>query len=125
MTAAELVLGAIAGGLGAVLRHELTVGRPLHALHVVNVAGSALLGVVAGSELWTHPLAVAVAVGGLGGLTSFSSWMVGARDEARGRRAPGASLTGHVLLPAALAVAGAALGTAVGGALDGGWGGLA
>ena len=120
MIGVELLVGSLAGAVGAVLRHELTTRQPLRALHVVNVVGSVLLGVVAGSTLWDRSLPLAVAVGGFGGLTSFSSWMVGARDAVRGRGHEAWRLAGHVLLPAGLAVVGCLAGIAVGRMLTGG-----
>lgn len=114
MTAAVAVTIAAAGAAGAVLRHELTGDRPLFALHVVNVTGSLLLGLAIGVGL--DGLAHAAAIGGLGALTSFSTWMVGAVGLTDGpaagwRRARTLAL--HVLAPAGGAVAAAAIGIAV------------
>lgn len=112
MSPGAVAVVGLAGAAGALLRHELTGGRPLRALHLVNVAGAFLLGLVVGGgagELASH-----AAVGGLGGLTSFSTWMVGARVTARTTTAPRAALLLHVVTPAALAVVAAWLGIRIG-----------
>lgn len=114
MTGVEVLLVAAAGGIGALVRHELTSGRDLVALHVVNVVGSLALGFVLGLG-GAGPLALLAASSGLGGVTSFSTWMVGARAEARRADAPGAALLLHVLGPTALAVLAAGLGVAIAG----------
>lgn len=129
MTTTTVVAATVAGAAGALVRHELTRGRHLRALHAVNVVGSLLLGVAVGFE----PSAgiAAVVVGGLGGLTSFSTWMVGAHEAAvshgeiddaeiedeaiedlvaAGTTADWRLLAGHVVVPALLAVCAAALG---------------
>lgn len=118
MTAVELLLVAAAGATGALLRHELTTGRPLRALHTVNVAGSFGLGLVLALATVGGPVALAAGAG-FGGLTSFSSWVVGARDVARGTSRPTRVSWGHLVVPAVLAVVGATAGVLVGSALGG------
>jgi fluoride ion exporter CrcB/FEX len=118
VTGPELLLVAAAGGVGALVRHELTSGRHLLALHVVNVAGSLALGFVLGLG-GAGPMALLAASSGLGGMTSFSTWMVGARAEARRARAPGPVLLLHVLAPMLLAVLAAGVGVALAGAAGG------
>ena len=124
MTGVELVVVAVAGAAGALLRHELTTGRTLRALHAVNVAGAAALGLVLGAAVDGTPLLVAVA--GLGGLTSFSTWVAGVRARelevaaTTGRADPAGVAAGHLLVPAVLAVAAAALGALLGAAVAAG-----
>lgn len=100
------VLVAFGGAAGALLRHEVTVraGRPLLALHVCNALGALALGLVVGVGA-SGRVAVALAAGGLGAFTSFSTWVVGARQRGG---------AGHVVAPLVLAVAAAALGTVLG-----------
>ena len=101
MTGGEAVLVAVAGALGAVVRHELT-DRP-HAVRwtaAVNVVGAGLLG-VASAALAAGPLLV-LGGGLLGAATTFSTWMVQADT------APTASATGWVVaLPLVAGVAAA------------------
>lgn len=119
MSPTELLVVALAGAGGAVLRHELTAGRPLLALHAVNVVGSLVLGIALGAAV--GGVAALGAAAGLGGLTSFSSWVAGVRDVERDddpgvRRGPLVVTVGHLLAPAVLAVTAAALGAAIGSA---------
>ncbi|MCB4207186.1 fluoride efflux transporter FluC [Arthrobacter sp. UM1] len=78
---------AVAGGLGSVLRYALDVRWPARAAGgavrrqplgqwIANVGGSLLIGLAGGlsSELWHAVLAA----GAAGGLTTWSSWAVGA-----------------------------------------------
>lgn len=97
---------AISGAAGALLRHEVTAraGRPLLALHVCNGLGALALGLVVGLGA-SGRVATALAAGGLGAFTSFSTWMVGARQRGG---------VGHVVAPLVVAVAAAALGTVLG-----------
>lgn len=113
MTAVQLLLVAVTGAIGAVVRFELTDDRPVTALHAVNVVGSLLLGLFAGSGAGGTSVAFSLA-GGLGAVTSFSTWMVGARTAARQAPVPGLAFAGHLLLPTVLAVGGAWVGIAIG-----------
>lgn len=100
-----LLLAIPLGGVGAVLRVALTQagegrlpgGAPT-ATALVNVAGAALLGLVAG---WGGDPALLVLGGGLlGGMTTFSTWMVEIDEAARLGRARSVLLL--VVLPLAL-----------------------
>jgi len=100
-----LLLAIPLGGVGAVLRVVLTEagerrlpgGAPT-ATALVNVAGAALLGLVAG---WGDDPALLVLGGGLlGGMTTFSTWMVEADAAAQSGRARAALLL--VILPLTL-----------------------
>jgi len=100
-----LLLAIPLGGLGAVVRvlatqqgeRRLPGGAPT-ATAIVNVAGAALLGLVAG---WGGDASMLVLGGGLlGGMTTFSTWMVEADEAARTGRARTALLI--VVLPLAL-----------------------
>ncbi|MGA0122929.1 MAG: fluoride efflux transporter FluC [Gaiellales bacterium] len=87
------------GGLGAVLRVLLTrageerlPGGAPAATALVNVIGAGLLGLVAG---WGGDVALLVLGGGLlGGMTTFSTWMVEADATATRGHARGAILLG-------------------------------
>ena len=94
-----IILIGVLGSVGALARFELS--RAIHhrteragvATIVVNVVGAVLLGCLAGIDA-RSPIApdllTAVAVGFLGGFTTFSTWMVDlvvlAEDGQRGRR---------------------------------------
>ncbi len=87
-----LLLAIPLGGIGAVVRVLATAhgetrlpgGAPT-ATALVNVVGAALLGLVAG---WGGDLALLVLGGGLlGGMTTFSTWLVEADEAARTGRA--------------------------------------
>lgn len=100
-----LLLAIPLGGVGAVVRvlatqhgeARLPGGAPA-ATALVNVIGAALLGLVAG---WGGDVALLVLGGGLlGGMTTFSTWMVEADEAARTGRARTALLI--VVLPLAL-----------------------
>lgn len=110
MTAGTWALVAVFGAAGALLRHEVTTRADdaLVALHATNVAGSFALGLVVGVHP-SSPVVWAFATGGLGALTSFSTWVVSARERPRPAT--------HLLVPLALAVAAAVLGTLLGRAL--------
>lgn len=76
---------ALAGALGAVLRHLLTshddVVVAANRTAVVNVAGAAALG--AATVLLSPATLLVVGGGLLGALTTFSAWMVHVRDHPR------------------------------------------
>ena len=100
-----LLLAIPLGGIGAVVRvlatqageARLPGGAPT-ATGIVNVVGAALLGLVAG---WGGDPALLVLGGGLlGGMTTFSTWMVEADEAARTGRARTALLI--VVLPLVL-----------------------
>lgn len=123
---------ALAAGLGAVLRAvvELAQNRVLEQLHarhgarwyvhpgwatlVVNITGSALLGVVAALVAvhgWDETWLLVAGTGLAGGLTTFSTLAVELADDARGgaRGRLLARLGGHLVLGLAAAAAGYAL----------------
>lgn len=99
----------VAGGCGAVLRVVLTQasGGPVWGTAIVNVVGAGLLGLLSGLGAGGELLFVA-GVGGLGALTTFSTWMA----EAHERRS---ALV--LAAPLVLGLAAAALGRALGAAL--------
>lgn len=81
-----MVLVALAGGLGALLRYELggfvqsiaRSTRPWGTL-VVNLSGALALGLLAGAGLGARlplPAVRVLGTGFLGGFTTFSTWMV-------------------------------------------------
>ncbi len=112
-----MLLVVLAGGLGAVVRWGVAHTIPdLHGLPVstalVNVVGAFLLGLVVGSEATTiiGLDREVVTLGLLGGLTTFSTWMVDIDHQPSDRRA--------LLVAAGPIVAGvfaAALGIAIAG----------
>jgi CrcB protein len=112
VTGGAWLLVALAGAAGAVLRHEVTdrARDGLVALHVCNAVGAFTLGVVLASGPGSVA-APALAAGGLGGFTSFSTWVVAARGRSAGL---------HLLAPLVLAVAAAVLGLLLGAAAGGG-----
>ncbi len=84
MTPVEVLLVALAGAAGAVVRHALTAGpRAVRATAAVNVVGAGLLG-AATVALPAGPLLV-LGGGLLGSTTTFSTWMVQADGTATGR----------------------------------------
>lgn len=107
-----VILGLVGGGVGAVLRFvvgsriQSSVARPFPlGTTFVNVSGSFLLGLLAGSGTTND----AVSLGLLGGYTTFSTWMgesVTAPD--------GADVASRVFLPLAAGVAAAWAGVVVG-----------
>jgi len=100
-----LLLAIPLGGVGAVVRvlatqlgeTRLPGGAPA-ATGVVNVVGAALLGLVA--ALGGDPAMLVLGGGLLGGMTTFSTWMVEA-DEA-GRTGPARTALVVVVLPLVL-----------------------
>lgn len=108
-----ILLAIPVGGIGAVVRvlatrageTRLPGGAPT-ATALVNVVGAALLGLVAGSG---GDAALLVFGGGLlGGMTTFSTWMVEVDAVARSGRVRGAlALVVLPLVVGALAYAGA------------------
>lgn len=124
----DALLVGLGGVLGALLRFAVDayfVSRRLahperkhwpHATLVVNIAGSFLIGAVAGSALLLsgadpepgRGLSVGLSIGLAGGLTTFSSWSVatvGLWEEGR-RRAAVVNVVLNLLLGLAAAAAG-------------------
>lgn len=118
---------AVAGGLGSVLRYALDLRWPARAVGgavrrqplgqwIANVGGSLLIGLAGGlsSQLWHAVLAA----GAAGGLTTWSSWAVGASArwqagrEHRDRAEQRAALL-HAAGQLVVGVAAAALGAGV------------
>jgi CrcB protein len=108
------VLVAVAAGLGAVLRY--LVDRSVPRDHfprgtvLVNATGSFLLGVVTAAT--AGDLATVLSVGVLGGYTTLSTFGVETMALVERRRAGAAAL--NVALSAALGLAAAAAGLALG-----------
>ncbi len=101
-----LLLVALGGGAGAVVRFLVGVWRPGRgATLAVNVVGSALLGALAGASA---SVAALVGVGFCGGLTTFSTFAV---EVAADVRAP--SSRRYVLATVVLCVGAAAVTRAV------------
>ena len=77
------VLAIFAGGVGALARYAATgwIQRRLHTTlpwgtATVNLTGAAVLGFLAGLGSLSEPAMRIVALGFLGGYTTFSTWMV-------------------------------------------------
>lgn len=129
MRAWQLLLIAVAGGAGAGLRY--VVDRLLTpaegdrfptAILVVNVSGSFALGTLTGlGPLVAPTVSLAIGMGLLGGYTTFSTVSVESALLAQRRRWRDAvlNLLGTVVLAAAAAGAGLALGGVVAAALAG------
>lgn len=109
----------VGGGLGAMGRLMLTVwfgstgkGFPLGTT-VVNVAGSLALGLIVGADVGV-PLVGSepVAIGVLGGFTTFSTWMHDI-DRTEGPR----RTTAVIAVPMVLGFAAAAIGLVIGSTL--------
>jgi CrcB protein len=115
------VLVAACGGLGAVARFGvdgLVQGRvagsyPLGTL-IVNLTGSALLGLLAGLHA-SHDLLLVAGTATLGSYTTFSTWMLEAHRAAQDGQSRLAWWSVAVAVAAGLAAV--ALGRALGGAL--------
>lgn len=93
-----IALAVIAGGLGALLRAETTARLGVRrGTAVVNLAGAFLLGLVvgmAGGVAATDAGAVVVlGVGGLGGLTTFSTWMLEVTERPEPDQVPAVVVT--------------------------------
>lgn len=130
MTAATLLLVAMAGGLGAAARFVVddavrarTPGAAFPwATVVVNVSGSLVIGLVtgvllaAGDPAGLEPWRLGVATGFCGGYTTFSTAMVETVRLARsGRRRPAlANVLGTMALTLAAVVVGIGLGVLLG-----------
>jgi len=106
------VATVVAGGLGAVVRliasamADQTLGRS--GTIVVNTAGSFLAGVAA-SLAMTTGVADIVAVGFLGGFTTFSTWLLDALTQPAARQS-----ARYAIGSMAVGLAAAALGMAAG-----------
>jgi len=115
-----VALVAVAGALGVVTRYGIGTAFPADSLPwvtvAINVAGSALLGLlVAAGQGLPAELRVPLAVGFLGGFTTFSTFAVDAfLDIDAGRGGEALLLVGaSVVLGVAAAGAGYALGRAI------------
>lgn len=115
-----MILGvAVAGGVGALLRFWVTVvvGRRARsgvATTIVNVIGAFLLGVLVGlgrAEAVSGDAVTVVGVGLLGGLTTFSTWMVETVDSPGG----GVPLAIRTIGPLVVGLVAVALGLGVAG----------
>lgn len=111
-----LVLGALAGGVGAALRYSADVmilrwWGPPWGVFVVNIVGSFALGILTGTAA-TADLQLIIGGGLLGGFTTFSAVSVTTillAEERRGRIAI-VNAVGTFVLTLAAAAAGLALG---------------
>lgn len=112
---------AVAGGVGAILRHVLdTLLTPLArgkfplGILIVNLTGSFALGIVLGLAL-DQPVAAVLGTGLLGGYTTFSTASLDTVRLLEERRFGAAALNGLGMLAAAsaCAVAGIMLGRAI------------
>jgi CrcB protein len=115
--ALTVVAVVVAGACGAVLRHEVVqwweLRRPIHSrdgVAVVNVCGAFALGLLI-TVRSDGALRLVLGTGLLGGLTTFSTWIV------LGARAGAKALVRDIILHAGLGIPAAALGMALGEAL--------
>ena len=115
MSAPTVVWILLAGAAGAVLRHvwaqwwiRRRPARPRDGIAVVNALGSFALGVVV-TVLPDEAPRLILGTGLLGGLTTFSTWLVDAIDADR----LGRDVLLHVGLGLPAALAGVILGAAV------------
>lgn len=125
MTVLVILLGALAGGLGAVTRVTLDslVMRAARGSFpwgtlVINVVGSFVLGILAGladSSLLDAPVLFVAGAGFLGGFTTFSTAMVDTVRLIERRQYARAVMNGGgmLLLGLAAALAGVAIGRSV------------
>lgn len=92
-----VVLAVVAGGLGALVRAEVTSRLGMRVgTAVVNLAGSFLLGLVVGVAGGVHTDSGAVLVlgaGALGGLTTFSTWMLEVTERPESDQVPALVIT--------------------------------
>ncbi|PZU36259.1 MAG: fluoride efflux transporter CrcB [Microbacterium sp.] len=126
MSGLELLLTALAGGVGAGLRYIVdaivVAGRPLrfpYGILVVNATGSLALGLLVGVVGHAGSAALVLGVGLLGGYTTFSTVSVETVLLAEEGRRRSAVINALGTVVACLAVAG--LGLTAGGALTA-WG---
>lgn len=92
-----VVLAVVAGGLGTLVRAETTARLGVRVgTAVVNLAGSFLLGLVIGVAGGVESDAGSVLVlgaGALGGLTTFSTWMLEVTERPEPDQVPGVIVT--------------------------------
>lgn len=92
-----VVLAVVAGGLGALVRAEATSRLGVRVgTAVVNLAGAFLLGLVVGLAGGVHTDARSVLVlgtGALGGLTTFSTWMLEVTERPEPDQVPAVVVT--------------------------------
>lgn len=122
MTALELIMVAVAGGVGAVLRlivdtavQRRVGGQVAWGTMIINVTGSLLLGMIvalAAGAVLPPTVGVVLGTGLLGGYTTFSAASVETVRLVRARRWGAALLNGPGML--VLAVAAALIGALLG-----------
>lgn len=92
-----IALAVIAGGLGALVRGEATARLGVRrGTAVVNLAGAFLLGLVvglAGGEGTEAGSLVVLGAGALGGLTTFSTWMLEVTERPERDQVPAVLVT--------------------------------
>lgn len=111
-----VVLLVLAGAVGALVRAEVTARRGVRqGTAIVNLAGGFLLGLLvglAGSYHAESSTLLVLGVGGTGGLTTFSTWMMDVTDRDPADHVPAMGVT--LLAGTLLAGVGWILGALVG-----------
>lgn len=92
-----VVLAVLAGGIGALVRAEVTARLGVRrGTAAVNLAGALLLGLLVGLVGGADSDATSLAVlgtGALGGLTTFSTWMLDTMDRPAAHEVPAMLVT--------------------------------
>lgn len=92
-----VALAVVAGGLGALVRAEVTARLGTRrGTAVVNLVGALLLGLVvglAGGVDSNADYVVVLGVGALGGLTTFSTWMLEVAERPEPAQVPAVIVT--------------------------------
>lgn len=92
-----VVLALLAGGVGALLRAEVTARAGVRrGTAAVNLAGASLLGLLVGLAGGTgadSDVLVVLGAGAMGGLTTFSTWMVDTSERPDADQVPAVLVT--------------------------------
>lgn len=92
-----IVLAVVVGGLGALLRAEVTARRGVRqGTALVNLVGAFLLGLLvglAGAHGVESSTLLVLGAGGLGGLTTFSTWVLDVTDRDPADQVPAMGIT--------------------------------